>query len=804
MEETLSAPPTKDGEDKPNENTPHWLIGELAGKTGIPAETLTEYGLGAKPDATIPKQIRDREPHLPRRVAAVVLPLIPLAGEARRASTYRAADKWRTSDGKSVKWHSRCRIGFHHLVIAPGGQPTWERPLALAEGLTDTLTAHHTILLHNIDADVVGAPGAWRAAATAAVAARRGVACFLLLDNDGPSRKAAKAAIDAYYRERSPDDGGVIVDVGSLLPEKADITDIGPETLSHLIADAPPAEWEPPPDRPNKSRENGWEEHSDHWVASDGEPNLMDEAPRYGAAHWHYRNSLGLRVHLNCVRADLRYNIRAHRYEMLWDSDLQPSDIPAEWCEMTDKRRDALFDIISIRGEFYTLEEGDNGFRRRYRPAEWRGAVRDEAINALTAAVDPFVTDYLQHLPEWNGVPRLATLLHSVFSVDPETPPELVEWAVASVFGVAIARALTPEGYDHHETPVLVGPQDCGKSSFWASLVPRAEWFAGNVPLCARHDGDKKYVESVMGRVIGCCGELAGIGKAEIEDVKRRMALPAFSHRLPFRRNPEQVIVRHALVGDTNNKECLPNDPTGNRRWVPVEVDSHPDRPPHMTPLEWARAIISPIRDQLWAEALHRWNAGERPHLPQALKDVAREHAVLFRTTDELAEDWVASKVAECERQRNKVRLTDLASAPDIPKDLNDRRIRKALRTLGYGPRNANGERWWEPELDPSALVRLSAPASNKDRPPHPSRGEREMSAGPRPDGSDSASLAEGALGALSRTEGITSPPPTDRNEQAHRLPLGERDDPKGTTAAARRLIFGDPGPPRGAHDSDF
>ena len=791
MEPTLSVPTASDGEDV----APHRLICELAQKTQIPAETLAEYRVTAKPDASVPKSIREREPHLPQRLPAVALPLVPLDGNAKPpAYTYRAADEWRTAKGTSVKWHSgRSQIADLHRVIAPGGAPTWERPLAIAEGLTDTLTAHHTILQYGINADVVGAPGVTRATVTAAEAAHRGVACILLLDNDDASRKAAEVAIRAYYARRSPDDGGLIMDVGKLLPQEADITDIGPEALSQLLANAPPVEWEPPPEAPSTTSGGCWEEHTDWWVASNGEPDLLEDAPRSGAAHWHYRNSLGLRVHLNSASADLRYNIRAHRYEMCWGDD-RPNDIPAGWCEMTDKRRDVLFDDISLRCSFYTLEKGEDGHSRRYKPAEWRGAARDEAINALTAEVDPFVTDYLEVLPEWDGTRRLATLLHRVFRVDSDTPAELAEWAIASVLGVAVARAFRPNGYRHDETPVLVGPQDCGKSSLWEALCPRSEWYAGNVPLAARIDGDKKYCEAVMGRVIACCGELAGVGKAELADVKRRMTLAVFSYRLPFRRNSEQIVVRHALVGDTNDKECLPNDPTGNRRWVPIGVEPHPGQPPHKTPLEWAHSVIGPERDQLWAEALHRWDSGERPHLPQALKDVAREHAAPFRLTDELAEDWAARKVAACEQRGIKVRLADLASANDVPKDLNDRRIRKALRNIGYVPRNTNGERWWEPELDPSALVRLSAPNPDLSNRPQSEDVRHQQDQNEPPTNAncgDMTTPGTSALGALSRTDGNRNPPPEAAQDDEW--------DPQRLTAAAREMM----NLPSGGHASD-
>ena len=71
-----------------------------------------------------------------------------------------------------------------------------------------------------------------------------------------------------------------------------------------------------------------------------------------------------------------------------------------------------------------------------------------------------------------------------------------------------------------------------------------------------------------------------------------------------YRRNTEPLPRRCIIVGTTNIDQALPNDPSGNRRFVPVAV--------------WAgkrghagvRAYLDEHREQLWAEALALWRAG--------------------------------------------------------------------------------------------------------------------------------------------------------------------------------------------------
>ena len=203
------------------------------------------------------------------------------------------------------------------------------------------------------------------------------------------------------------------------------------------------------------------------------------------------------------------------------------------------------------------------------------------------------------------------------------------------------------------------------------------------------------------------------MGRAEVEDIKRRLTLPAHNYRLPYDKAPSMVVMKHALVGDSNSTECLPNDPTGNRRWVPIEVAAPEDAPNDKTSYERITALVEECRDQLWAEALAAYIAGERPHVPPATKLTARLHVAKFRGTDELAEDFVARKVADCERAGVRVTLSGIMSGDDLPRELTSGRIRKALKSAGYRPRRTNAERWWEPVPD-SELVTQVTPSDSK------------------------------------------------------------------------------------------
>ncbi len=94
--------------------------------------------------------------------------------------------------------------------------------------------------------------------------------------------------------------------------------------------------------------------------------------------------------------------------------------------------------------------------------------------------------------------------------------------------------------------------------------------------------------------------------------------------RLAYRRNPEPLPRRCLLVGTTNTDTPLPNDPTGNRRFVPVRL-------PGGEPARVAD-YVAHNRDHLWAEA---W-------LPRDLHPAQAEAADRHRRRDDLIEDAVA------------------------------------------------------------------------------------------------------------------------------------------------------------------
>ena len=68
---------------------------------------------------------------------------------------------------------------------------------------------------------------------------------------------------------------------------------------------------------------------------------------------------------------------------------------------------------------------------------------------------------------------------------------------------------------------------------------------------------------------------MTGCTRAEVDRLKAFISrIDDGGIRLAYRRNPEPLPRRSVLVGSTNDFHCLPNDATGNRRFLPIMVVS--------------------------------------------------------------------------------------------------------------------------------------------------------------------------------------------------------------------------------------
>jgi predicted P-loop ATPase len=248
----------------------------------------------------------------------------------------------------------------------------------------------------------------------------------------------------------------------------------------------------------------------------------------------------------------------------------------------------------------------------------FRGMLKD-AVN-LVAKRNSFhpVRDYLHSL-KWDGTPRLDTWLTTYCGAPNNEFTNFVgkAWMIS-----AVARAMQP-GCQVKTVLILFGAQDAGKSEVFRVLG--SPWFA--VQNGSIGGDNTKAIEQCSKVWIIEMAELAKLKRADdVESIKSFISTyedtyrPAYAHRV-------QTIPRCSVFCGTSNPSEVLSDPTGNVRFWPVKVCDEID-------LETLRSD----RDQLWAEATHRYKAGEKWWIEdKATRLLAAEAATEFVVRDE----WV-------------------------------------------------------------------------------------------------------------------------------------------------------------------
>ncbi len=214
------------------------------------------------------------------------------------------------------------------------------------------------------------------------------------------------------------------------------------------------------------------------------------------------------------------------------------------------------------------------------------------------------VKEYLGKLT-WDGTKRLDTLLVDYLGAEDTA---YVRAVTRKTLVAAVARIYEP-GIKFDSILVLNGPQGIGKSTLFARLGK--EWYSDSLSISDMKD--KTAAEKLQGYWILELGELVGIKKMDVETVKSFISRTDDKYRQAYGVNVESHPRSCIIVGSTNSDGGFLRDITGNRRFWPVQVTGcgkyHP----------WELTDV----DQIWAEAIERYNSGEELFLTGSLEDEA-------------------------------------------------------------------------------------------------------------------------------------------------------------------------------------
>lgn len=307
----------------------------------------------------------------------------------------------------------------------------------------------------------------------------------------------------------------------------------------------------------------------------------------------------------------------------------------------------------------------------------------DATVSACdeVAALNAFdsLDDYFNALLPHDGVARVDSFFEDYARAgeenDAEVLPLLREYSRCFFLG-AVARARDP-GHKVDLVPVLEGAQGVGKSSLFRLLTPDESWFSDAITA---RDKSKDILEKTPGKWICEIPEFAGIRHAEVETLKATLTTVNDECRLAYGREATSR-ARRFVFGITTNRDEYLKDPTGNRRFGPLRVGAVD------------LAGVAAVRDLLWAEALARWNAGERPAMRADFYDAHAAHVGGRFEGSEV--DDALHVFAD---KGGKVACLEVYKALGVDLDApRQRRVAEALKALGWRKvRNGAGGRRFE------------------------------------------------------------------------------------------------------------
>lgn len=212
-------------------------------------------------------------------------------------------------------------------------------------------------------------------------------------------------------------------------------------------------------------------------------------------------------------------------------------------------------------------------------------AAREQRCHPVLEYLDPLV---------WDGVDRLGHWLTDYLGVKPGEYTRLV----GTFFLIGMVARIYQPGCQMRAMPIFEGAQFRGKST--ALRILGGRWF-GDTPIDLNN---KDAYQLIQGKWLYEIAELDAFNRAESTRIKAFVSSPEDRFRAPYDRAPKDW-KRYTVFGGTTNQDEYFKDQTGNTRYWPLKVEEV-----DMINL----AGLAEARDQLFAEAVHRYKAGERWH----------------------------------------------------------------------------------------------------------------------------------------------------------------------------------------------
>ena len=203
------------------------------------------------------------------------------------------------------------------------------------------------------------------------------------------------------------------------------------------------------------------------------------------------------------------------------------------------------------------------------------------------------IEDYLTRLPVWDGKDRIRPLAARI-------PCDNVRWEQL-FYTWFLSMVAHWQGRDKQHgnslSPLLVGGQGCGKSTFCFNLLPPDlnKYYTDSIDFSKRRDTELALHRYALVNI----DEFDSVKDTHQSYLKHILQKANVSTRLPYQ-TANRNLRRYATFIATSNNFNILTDPTGSRRFICIEVTDTID---YTQPIDY---------EQLYAQAMEALANGER------------------------------------------------------------------------------------------------------------------------------------------------------------------------------------------------
>ena len=193
-----------------------------------------------------------------------------------------------------------------------------------------------------------------------------------------------------------------------------------------------------------------------------------------------------------------------------------------------------------------------------------RKDIEEYVESDAVADYDP-IKNYLDKLPAWDGKNHVAELFNRIPGITSEQLAWCATWLRSSV-----AHWLQMDMLHGNEvTPVFIGQQGCGKSTFANRLLPEElrQYFLDHINFGNKFDADMALTNNLYVNI----DEFANMGESQQAKLKQTLSKVKVNGRPIFGKSQEDRPRYASFLATTNDEHPL-CDPTGSRRFICVRI----------------------------------------------------------------------------------------------------------------------------------------------------------------------------------------------------------------------------------------